>query len=105
MLVAFFATVQPLLGFMQHSFFRKNKCRGLPGHAHLWLGRILFVIAVVNGGLGIRLANEDGDDDDDGEQSNSTWMHVYTGVANAMGALYITTVLITALLKRRRSGR
>ena len=90
-----FATAQPLLEFLQHLFFRKNKRIGLSGHVHLWLGRILFVLGVVNGGLGLRLV----EDDDDG---NGKWRNIYIGVAIAMGVLYVIVVAGTALFTRRR---
>lgn len=58
---------------------------------HAWLGRITILLGVVNGGLGLKLAREDG-----------TPRKAYIIVAAVMGALYIITVVITAVLKWRR---
>merc|ERR1711939_205017 len=64
--LAFF---QPIFGFVHHRLYKKrarNVEAGRPtkppgrtpiGRAHLWLGRILIVLAIINGGLGIRLAS------------------------------------------------
>ena len=93
-----FATAQPLLGVLQHLFFRKNKRRGLSGHLHIWLGRVLFVLGVVNGGLGLRLV----EDDDDGD---GKWRNIYIGIAIAMGVLYVIVVAGAALFMRRRLAK
>lgn len=58
---------------------------------HTWLGRVCFLLGVVNGGLGLRLARQEG--------SRRT---AYIAVAAVMGVLYITTGVMTALLKRRK---
>lgn len=89
---ALFLTAQPILGFVQHSYFKRNKQRGPAGHMHAWLGRIVMVLGIVNGGLGLKLAEEDG-----------TPRQAYIIVAAIMGALYIVIMGITALMKRRRS--
>ena len=92
-----FTAAQPLLGFLQHSYFRKNKRRGPFGHAHLWLGRILIILGVVNGGLGLRLVDNDGDD--------GKWRSIYIGLAVTMGVLYVVIVVGTSLFKRRRLAK
>ena len=92
-MVVLFATAQPMLGFLQHTFFRTHRKRGPSGHAHLWLGRVLIVLGVVNGGLGLRLV----DDERDGK-----WRNIYIGIAVAMAVLYVIIVIGTALFKRRR---
>jgi len=101
-LVGLFVTAQPLLGVLQHLFYRKNQRRGAQGHAHLWLGRLLIVGGVVNGGLGLALVGDDDDDDDDGW---GKWGSVYIGVSVGMAALYLLVLVITAFLKRRASKK
>jgi len=95
--VVLFATAQPLLGFLQHSFFRRNKRRGLWGHAHLWLGRILIILGVVNGGLGLQLVDED--------EGDGKWRNIYIGIAIAMAVIYVIIVVGTFLFKRRRLAK
>jgi hypothetical protein len=119
-LVVLFLTALPMLGWAQHVYFRTYRRRGWvcsiwksiyisciiyamfanaqfvqAGFIHLWLGRVLIVLGVVNGGLGIKLAKQD---HDTGDKKQG-----YTIVAAVMGALYIAIVVITALLKRRRA--
>ncbi|OCT45532.1 integral membrane protein [Cladophialophora carrionii] len=64
--LAFF---QPIFGAIHHSIYKKRAQnvdsgkptkppgRTAPGQVHLWLGRGLIALAIINGGLGIRLAS------------------------------------------------
>lgn len=54
-LVALF--FQPILGFMHHLMFKKYQHRTLWSYAHIWLGRIAVTLGIINGGLGLKLAN------------------------------------------------
>ncbi|KAI5858269.1 hypothetical protein GGS23DRAFT_332247 [Durotheca rogersii] len=49
--------VQPILGGAHHALFKRLGRRTGWSHAHLWLGRGAIVLGVINGGLGIRLAD------------------------------------------------
>lgn len=65
LVLAFF---QPFLEIIHHSLFKKRAAaakdgsankkagRSAPGGIHLWLGRALIVLGMINGGLGLRLA-------------------------------------------------
>ena len=50
------AAIQPFLGIIHHWIFvqRNDGRRTGIGHVHLWLGRILIILGIINGGLGIR---------------------------------------------------
>ncbi|KAK2879320.1 hypothetical protein FQN49_000983 [Arthroderma sp. PD_2] len=48
--------LQPALGLLQHLHFRKTGTRAVQGILHAWLGRCLFVLAIINGGLGLKLS-------------------------------------------------
>ncbi|KAI1659709.1 hypothetical protein F4813DRAFT_351707 [Daldinia decipiens] len=48
--------IQPQLGFAHHSKFKRLRRRTLYSHAHLWLGRIAITLGIINGGLGLKLA-------------------------------------------------
>jgi hypothetical protein len=62
------ATIQPWLGWIHHIIFRRRLIafkKGIdakkPGRTiltrlHIWIGRTLILLGVVNGGLGLRLA-------------------------------------------------
>ncbi|KAJ3568855.1 hypothetical protein NPX13_g6278 [Xylaria arbuscula] len=50
--------VQPIGGYIHHLHYVKHQKRGLVSHGHIWYGRILIVLGIVNGGLGLQLATE-----------------------------------------------
>ncbi|KAF2103820.1 hypothetical protein NA57DRAFT_50688 [Rhizodiscina lignyota] len=52
-----FLFFQPILGVMHHIMFKKYQRRQVWSYAHLWLGRILITLGIINGGLGLRLAD------------------------------------------------
>lgn len=49
--------IQPALGQLHHHYFVKHGARGIVSYVHLWWGRILIFLGVVNGGLGLQLSN------------------------------------------------
>lgn len=63
-----FAAMQPILGIVHHRIYKRMAAkingsdatiksgRTAPGIMHMWLGRILIIAAIVNGGLGLDLA-------------------------------------------------
>lgn len=50
--------VQPVFGILHHRHFLKTQSRGLISYVHIWWGRILMVLGVINGGLGLKLSSE-----------------------------------------------
>lgn len=48
--------LQPALGLLQHLHFKKTGTRAVHGILHAWLGRCVFILAVINGGLGLKLS-------------------------------------------------
>jgi hypothetical protein len=49
---------QPILGFIHHVQFKKYSRRTVWSYGHLWLGRIVITLGIINGGLGMLLASE-----------------------------------------------
>jgi hypothetical protein len=49
---------QPILGFVHHLQFKKHSRRTIWSHGHLWLGRIVITLGMINGGLGLLLASD-----------------------------------------------
>lgn len=47
---------QPALGLLHHRHFVKNQGRGAVSHFHIWWGRILMILGIINGGLGLQLS-------------------------------------------------
>jgi hypothetical protein len=55
-IVALFV-LQPFMGFFHHYLFKKTGGRTPVSYIHIWYGRIIMILAVINGGLGLKLAN------------------------------------------------
>jgi hypothetical protein len=51
---------QPILGLVHHFQFKKYHRRTIWSHGHLWLGRIVITLGIINGGLGLLFATETG---------------------------------------------
>ena len=49
--------IQPLLGVLHHRHFVQNQSRGMVSHIHIWWGRLLMILGVINGGLGLQLSS------------------------------------------------
>ena len=47
---------QPILGYVHHVRFKKYSRRTVWSYAHVWLGRVVVTLGMVNGGLGLLLA-------------------------------------------------
>lgn len=48
---------QPVGGFLHHSNYKRTGGRTAISHGHIWGGRALIVLGIINGGLGLRLAD------------------------------------------------
>ncbi|PKY04118.1 hypothetical protein P168DRAFT_318459 [Aspergillus campestris IBT 28561] len=48
--------VQPLFGLIHHIRFRKTHRPNAWTHLHVWYGRMLILLGIINGGLGLQLA-------------------------------------------------
>ncbi|PVI01193.1 hypothetical protein DM02DRAFT_362727 [Periconia macrospinosa] len=51
---------QPILGLLHHFAYKKYRRRTVWSYGHLWLGRIVITLGMINGGLGLLLASETG---------------------------------------------
>lgn len=47
---------QPFLGFIHHKMFKKHSRRLVWSYGHIWLGRAIITVGIINGGLGLQLA-------------------------------------------------
>ncbi|KAL8718988.1 MAG: hypothetical protein Q9225_003946 [Loekoesia sp. 1 TL-2023] len=50
------ATIQPILGSIHHRIYRTKRQRTWWAVAHVTLGRLVVTLAIINGGLGLRMA-------------------------------------------------
>lgn len=51
---------QPIGGLLHHSMFKKHGHRTIWSHAHVWGGRVAITLGIINGGLGLQLADSMG---------------------------------------------
>ncbi|KAK8070118.1 hypothetical protein PG994_006734 [Apiospora phragmitis] len=86
--------LQPIGGYLHHQYFVKHQTRGPVSHVHIWYGRALMILGVINGGLGIELVRNNG--------GGGTGLIVaYSVVAGVIGLLYIAVKSFTSFRKRR----
>ncbi|KAF4944219.1 hypothetical protein FSARC_14734 [Fusarium sarcochroum] len=48
--------IQPILGWIHHRNYIKYQRRTKISHGHIWFGRVLMVIGIINGGTGLQLS-------------------------------------------------
>lgn len=51
-----FFLIQPSFGLIHHNYYSKYQSRTTISHVHIWFGRIIMILAIINGGLGLQLA-------------------------------------------------
>ncbi|RGP74308.1 cellobiose dehydrogenase [Fusarium longipes] len=83
-------TLQPILGYMHHRHFLSHGKRGIISHIHIWFGRALMIIGIVNGGLGLQLAS-----------SSRAFIIAYSVIAGLAAVLYLGAAVVG---ERRRSA-
>ncbi|ETN44260.1 uncharacterized protein HMPREF1541_10811 [Cyphellophora europaea CBS 101466] len=91
--IAFF---QPIFGFVHHRIFKKR------GRVHLWVGRSLIVLGIINGGLGIRLTSFSPFRTDAQTRTSAI---VYGVIAGVMFALYALLVAMFETRRKRAQGK
>ena len=97
-IVALLIAVQPAMGIFQHLHCRKTGERSSLGVAHQWLGRVVILFGVVNGGLGMMQAGPAG------MEYVPNWAVVaYSVVALVVLLLYLALVVGTKMRNWNRS--
>ncbi|KAH7150796.1 hypothetical protein DER46DRAFT_562262 [Fusarium sp. MPI-SDFR-AT-0072] len=48
--------VQPILGWMHHTNYVKYQRRTTISYGHIWYGRVIMIVGIVNGGIGLQLS-------------------------------------------------
>lgn len=91
---------QPLLGFLHHFMFKKHGRRMVWSYGHIWLGRIIITLGIINGGLGLQLAKRTRI----GAPSNGQVV-AYIVVAAIMWVVYVLAALIGENRRRRALAR
>lgn len=94
MVLLLLVAVQPLLGYLHHRRFQaRGGGRMLVSYAHVWNGRVLIVLGIVNGGLGLQISRAP-----DGATLG------YTIVAAVFGGVWVA-VTVLGEVRRRRARR
>ncbi|KAK3294497.1 uncharacterized protein B0H64DRAFT_188844 [Chaetomium fimeti] len=85
--------VQPVVGFIHHRVFKKVQKRQVWSYVHLTIGRVGISLGIINGGLGLYLA-----------EASAYHKRVYAIVAGVMWGLWMG-VAIWAEVRRLRKNR
>jgi len=85
---------QPILGLLHHSRFKRVRRRQAWSYAHLFNGRVGVTIGIINGGLGLHLANATADR-----------KRIYIIVAAVMWSLWMLIALWSEVMRMRRGRK
>ncbi|KAL4984656.1 hypothetical protein BDW68DRAFT_190336 [Aspergillus falconensis] len=55
--IVVFLLIQPFVGFWHHHRYKKTQAAGKWAHVHVWIGRIFLLLGLINGGTGLKLAD------------------------------------------------
>jgi Eukaryotic cytochrome b561 len=81
--------LQPFFGFLHHAMFRHYDRKTFMTFIHVWYGRLIFLLALVNGALGLKLGRSLR-----GGMEAATV--TYSVIAAIIGTLYIAVLLFSA---------
>ena len=80
--------IQPALGLVQHLLFRRQGRKTIFGVTHRWLGRIIIILGMINGGLGFMFSGSVG-----GKNVPEWGVIVYSVAAGVVAIFYVAVVL------------
>lgn len=80
-------------GISHHLLFKKKKKRTAISYYHIYAGRIIIILGMINGGLGLELG-----------LVKSGYRAAYGIVAGVMGVAYITSIVIGEMRQHRRQN-
>ncbi|RGP66094.1 hypothetical protein FSPOR_6920 [Fusarium sporotrichioides] len=55
-IVCILMIIQPVLGWIHHRNYVKHQRRTTVSHAHIWYGRGIMIVGIINGGIGLQLS-------------------------------------------------
>ncbi|KAJ8122013.1 hypothetical protein O1611_g9950 [Lasiodiplodia mahajangana] len=85
--------VQPIGGYLHHLHYVKTQSRGLVSYGHIWYGRILIVLGIINGGLGLQLAG-----------ASQSFVIAYSVVAAVIFTVYVGVAIFGEIKRARSTG-
>jgi hypothetical protein len=96
--VAVLILFQPILGLLQHIYFRRNQSRSVMGTIHQTLGRLMIVLGIINGGLGFNITGPVG------SRYVPRGAVIAYGVIAGIVAIFYVAVVIFGNRKTSRNG-
>lgn len=87
--------VQPIFGWIHHVHFRNHGKRGIISHVHIWYGRALLLVGIVDGGLGLQLSGN----------TRGSFLIAYCVVASIMVVGYLASIAFGHVRRRNKAKR
>ncbi|KAK1972730.1 integral membrane protein [Colletotrichum sublineola] len=84
--------IQPFLGVAHHKYYKKYQTRGVISHTHIWYGRALMLLGIINGGLGLELAS-----------SSRSYVIAYSVIAAIIGVAWIGSAVWGEIRRSKRT--
>jgi hypothetical protein len=82
--------LQPISGLTHHLLYKKTGGANVATYPHIWWGRAIVTLGIINGSLGLSLSD------------NTTTGHVaYGAVAIVMWALWMTVIVVSFIKSRK----
>lgn len=90
------------MGHIHHVNFASTGKRGVWSYAHIWNGRTVMALGIINGGLGLDFAGiKNPNDEYSGGLVDRKWVIAYAVVAAIVGSFYVCGLILKSLLERR----
>lgn len=84
--------VQAVLGQMHHNTFLKTRARSFWSYGHIWFGRLVIILGIVNGGIGLSPELSD---------APNGWVIAYVVVVGLIAVLYTSFYLLKERLNKK----
>ncbi|KAM7182951.1 hypothetical protein V8F20_012787 [Naviculisporaceae sp. PSN 640] len=84
--------IQPVLGYIHHAKYKRLFRRQVWSYLHIFNGRIVLTVGIINGGLGLNLAN-----------ASEYRKRVYIIVAAVMWGLWMVVAVVSEIIRARRT--
>ncbi|KJZ76667.1 hypothetical protein HIM_04003 [Hirsutella minnesotensis 3608] len=85
--------LQPFFGWLHHKHYVRHQTRGKMSTIHVWYGRLLMMLGIINGGLGLKLSG-----------SSQAFVTAYSVVAGGVSLMYFSTMIYTRSKNKRNGG-
>lgn len=89
--------LQPIFGFLHHAMFKKYNSRTLWSYVHIWLGRAAITLGIINGGLGLQLA-------DSMNRSSKGGIIAYAVIAALVWLVWVAAMVIGERRRKRAAA-